>query len=231
MDADRKMITWKELYKKIYTPEEWDFWSLFDFNYIYKSGKVGFRKGIVWDSVSEAYKRLYDETDGYFCMSGDADFGLKGTRLKGEMHKFTNFSLMPVPGGMNNKKGRFKYKDDFPLFLYHLAAFWDVPDEESRKEHTIEHLWWNSRKNEKTADWLFAYLSLFDNIYDYTNKIYHIDFETTEELCKFGKNGNGKNEQYLNMAEKYLSIRKQLFVKNGIDAKLIDEDISDDKYD
>lgn len=38
MDADRKNITWSELYKKIYIPSDWCFWNMFDFDNI-KNGK------------------------------------------------------------------------------------------------------------------------------------------------------------------------------------------------
>ncbi len=241
MDADRKKTTWSELYKKIYIPRDWCFWNLFDFDNI-KNGMVEIKKNTAGISDESGYADFLKKYPR-FKMSGDADFGLKETHKYADMHKFPNFSIMPVTGGMNDKKGfatntkdNPAFFDHFPLFIYKLAQFWECKSEE-RLNYTVENLWYNphakrSDNAENTAKCLTDYLILFNDIYEYSKRIYLIDRKLTEELCKFGESSkrDNKDDDYLIMAEKYFNARKDIFIRKGVDPQIIDCDISEDKF-
>ncbi|MBQ6132894.1 MAG: hypothetical protein IJI65_01935 [Lachnospiraceae bacterium] len=240
VDADRKKVTWNELYKKIYLSKEWPFWDMFDFDSIDNYGVVKIKKVINGNSDERLaeFQKKYPE----FKMSGDADFGLKGTKQIQKMHQFPNFSLMPVTGGMNNRKGRLSknnrptYNDIFPLFLYKLSLFWKVKSEE-QLSYIIDNLWYNPHENrsinaKNTAICLMDYLLLFNDIYEYSKRIYLIGKELTEELCGFGKKSKSENkgDDYLDMAERYFSARKEIFISKGVNQQIIGFDISEDRF-
>lgn len=45
MDADRRKVVWENLYRKIYTGDNWEFWRLIDFENI-KNGKARFKSNV-----------------------------------------------------------------------------------------------------------------------------------------------------------------------------------------
>ena len=76
------------------------------------------------------------------------------------------------------------------------------------------------------------YLLLFNDIYEYSKRIYLIGKELTEELCGFGKKSKSENkgDDYLDMAERYFSARKEIFISKGVNQQIIGFDISEDRF-
>lgn len=180
MHADRKKVTWGNLYNHMYTEKDWAFWGLLDFEKNH-DGTVGWKSEIKWNKENELFKEFKDKYPK-FRISGDADFGMKDIacntyteNAEEKMHMFYNFSLMPVTGGMNNKKGAFEYYDRFYEFIYHLSQYFNKERGEVRYKYAKNNLWHNSWKREITLNALCDFLDLFKNEHDYYNKIYFVD--------------------------------------------------------
>lgn len=136
MHADRKKVTWENLYKHMYSSKErWPICELYDFYNLdasLEANRIGYQiklKNNVEINGNEKINIFLTEckkNEDYFPLSGDADFGMKTIFCKEnikdaykKMHMFQNFSLMPVLGGMNSKKG-FR-RDRFDKFIYLLC--------------------------------------------------------------------------------------------------------------
>lgn len=194
MDADRKIKTWEILYVKMYIKEEWAFWGLLDFENLNSSNQAFFKKPdcIEWTDENKRFKKFFEDYKNFFSISGDADFDLKNNKKYNEfikdaefqMHKFKNFSLMPCTGGMNDAKGRKR----FPEFISMLYDYYMNDDDSVKdvKKRDIKPLcrlvgrpYKDKNKEEerrkKTPIILKEYMDLFNDIYDYCDKIYFID--------------------------------------------------------
>lgn len=146
-------------------------------------------------------------------MFGDMDCG----GIIPKCHKFYNFSLMPVSGGMNNKKGNFKYHDIFNEFLLALKEFY-MCNKDDQDKYVKEYLWYNrqyNNENMKTWTWLVLvdYLNLFENFNDYCQKIYLLNEEEMKKIWYTEKSYADKVQDYLDIKKRnYL---KSEYVKNG----------------
>ncbi|MDG5854399.1 hypothetical protein [Clostridium beijerinckii] len=256
MDADRKKITWANLYKHVYgSNDRWPICELYDFFNLDESlelNKYGYqiklKKDITIEDITmhehDEYKDkiigfLYQCKNNkyYFPLSGDADFGMKTIFCKEniidaykKMHMFPNFSLMPVLGGMNNKKG--SRRDRFDKFIYYVDKYYETKD--------IEFLiWFGNIKEENKIKYkkiLEAFLDMFINAKDYCKKMYLIDEDLVDDLIKNGKftieNKMDTRKEYCELAIKYWTQReeqmKKLITKE--EQRYLFEDIDDDKY-
>ena len=232
LHADRKKVTWEHLYKNIYKKDDWSFWGLLNFEEIDNNGCIIFKAecDIEWTDANEKYREFARNHGKEFKISGDADFGdLKNNKCgcdsfipnaEAEMHKFPNFSLMPCTGSMNVKKGQLNSgcNDRFHTFIYVLSEYYEIKKEKKveRREYVKNELFFRGRlKNEYVEDYvdtLNEFLTLFDNIYDYCDKMYHLNGEEgrqyVEKLIRAGEAiKTGKKEynveEYCNLATEY----------------------------
>lgn len=205
MDADRVQDTWDHWYKKIYIKQNWIFWDLFDFENI-NNGSVSLKNEYTWSSdETTKYSKEYAFWNRYkeiFKLSGDCDFGMKNfDDYSSKQYKFPNFSLIPVTGGLNNKKGSWiqpncapPFHDRFDLFIYHLNQFYLQTNEDEKKAYAKKYFWWNGQKKESTLIYLYDFLNLFDDIYDYCRKMYFIEESLVYMLIKTEKQKSKMNK-------------------------------------
>lgn len=231
LDADRTEFTWENLYIKIYSYndindkdnviiEGWEFWKLFNFRNN-KNGVITLEYNDQINIKDEKIKEFAKKYSNFFQLSGDVDFG-EGLE-KEERRKFLNFSLMPVKGGMNNKKGKFGYHDRLDMFIYILSLYYKNKD---KKQYAKEYL--ICYKNDKSLSSLCDYLDLFDDIYDYCKKIYLLkNKQFISKLINYGKDTYNINckiesnkidlEEYSKrkkyIREEYWNERKKLMCK------------------
>jgi len=224
-DPDASQETWNECYKKIYKANNWDFWSVFNYDNL----KIDYGK------VCRFYAPIiinnkYPQFNKYpkFKMSGETDFNFgkfKGNRQKYEefekllrrdyqgekltdylnklkecfnrYHKFENFSFMPMTGGLQLVKGACKY-DRLDMFVYKLSRYYAT---EGKDKFIL------SRASDCNKEALETYLNLFDGIYDYCEKIYMINSkEFVNEIIEQGKesiDSGARVVRYMKLAEKF----------------------------
>lgn len=210
-DPDSSKPAWKEVYKKIYTCEDWKLWSLFDFEKLHrKSGRwyayairdekcyedffgvEEAKKWLEWGNVKiagdtdfnfkkdgrnqkyEYYKKLIGHKE-YNCFSKEEReiYLCKLNWCERRFHSLENFSLMFTPGGMNIFKNT--KRDRIDRFIFQLREYFEKGDEK-----IISH----ARGNTKV---LKAYLSLFEGIADYCEKIYKMDEDMVEQFLESGE--------------------------------------------
>ncbi|MBD5506986.1 MAG: hypothetical protein HDR05_02735 [Lachnospiraceae bacterium] len=128
-------------------------------------------------------------------------------------HSLENFSLMLVPGEMNNIKGR--GRDRIDKFIYILDGYFT-----EREEHKDDKYWHDIFSKAKGKNYkaeyqaiclevIYEYLALFSNIEDYCEKIYKMDSKMVRDLIelweKISKMGEGLEdvENYMKLAEGY----------------------------
>lgn len=252
MHADRKKVTWEHLYKHVYSCyNTWPICELFDFGNLDESlelnncgYQISLKKDITIENITIDEHSEYKEkivcflsqctnNKYYFPLSGDADFGMKTPFCKEniedaeeKMHMFLNFSLMPVLGGMNCKKG-FR-RDRFDKFIYYIDKYYETKN--------IDSLMLFRKSNVETQIILGAFLDLFTGVVDYCEKMYLIDNGLVGELIKNGKETIEKKKdtrkRYCELAIEYWKQREEKM------KELIPEDeqwylyvdINDDKY-
>jgi hypothetical protein len=256
MDADRKNVTWKHLYKYMYTENDLPLWGLIDFENLKSNNRALFKKFecIEWTETNKKFKKFVEDYQEIFSISGDADFTLKNKKYnkfineaESQMHMFKNFSLMPCIGAMNNAKGRKRFTE----FISMLDAYYKVKDVEKRDIKPLYRLVGRpyidkvkeEERREKTPIALKKYLDFFDGIYDYCDKVYFIDNNKhiltdkvvenfVDELIDEGKK-IADNKKYCELAKTYWDIRKEK-MKKKIPKEEYEEycdiDISDSKY-
>lgn len=217
MDADRKKVTWEHLYKHVYgSNDSWPICELYDFSNLDESlelNQYGYQiklkkditiEDIKIDECNEYKDKIIDflsqckNNKYYFPLSGDADFGMKNGTYKIDkeealkrMHMFPNFSLMPVVGGMNNKKGNFGYRDRFDIFAYYLSEYYITKNINLLMRFI--NLTDEARENYPKVSG--AFLNMFMGVKDYFKKIYLIDGVLVDALIVNGRNSliqNGK---------------------------------------
>ncbi len=142
-------------------------------------------------------------------------------------HSLENFSIMFVPGAMNNLKAR--SRDRIDIFINTLDRYFKKRNEqwEEIQQNKIlqEEAWAQvqvhlavSGKEEyrkKCKQALYEYLSLFENIEDYCYKIYGMDQDIVEKLIKLGAKKkeyfDGSDvEEFMNLAEMYWARKHNL---------------------
>ena len=223
MDADRRLLIWNYVYKKIYTADIWEFWGMIDMDDIDSYGCAGFKKNIVDEPGEKRVLKFYNDYKDVFKISGDADFGLKKSRCEPLMHSICNFSLMPVNGGMNSKKG-IKYKDKFDTFLGVLKRYWDCDDDKSKYDYVKKSIWKTGGK--KALCCLKDYLDLFSGINDYCKKVYFLSEEEVDVILS-------GDFDYIKKAMFYFEYREKVLEKKmdkNIYKELISENIDDIEY-
>lgn len=108
-------------------------------------------------------------------------------------HSLENFSLMFTPGGMNNFKN--VKRDRIDIFIFHLNQYF-----ESKDNKIFSH----ARKNKEVLE---LYLSLFNDIYDYCEKIYKMDKTMVNRFLESGEKEDFKTGEdvvnYMQLAEDY----------------------------
>ena len=213
MDADRKKVTWENYYRIIYTKEEWEFFGLLDFDNPNNEGKVKFKDVNYNEIEDEKIRTFYWKYKDLFLISGDADFEYKTNGKKNpEMHKFKNFSLMPVKGGMNNCKGT----KSLSSFLRE-----NIMEYYANKESNVG-LVCRFRLNEDCSK---DFMDLFDGVYDYAKKMYLLDKTQVDYLMDLDR-AEDDARMY------YWKIKEELYKKKN--RKLYnawhDKDIDKEEY-
>lgn len=225
-EYDASPVAWDE-YKKIYTPSRWAFW-----------GKINFdnlkRKGIrIYAPIK--MNEQYTQFNEYPCfrMSGDTDFNFgksKKTKKKYEQfeallrrdyhgnelavyidelkkcyaryHKPENISFMPMTGGLQLVKGACQY-DRLDMFACRLNTYYET-------EGKDKSIFSRARGNRKALE---VYLSLFDDVYDYFEKIYLIsNKEFVNKIKLQGEdliNSGAYVVRYMKLAEEFWDYKRK----------------------
>lgn len=139
-------------------------------------------------------------------------------------HSLENFSLMLVPGELNNVKGY--SRDRMDRFIWLLKGYFDERDH--NKDNSVydqfEHKLFskakgNNYKGDKTCqEVIYEYLSLFSDVYEYCKIIYKMDKEMVERFLESGEKADFKAGEdvveYMQLAEDYWkSKHKFIFCK------------------
>lgn len=217
-DFDSSKDTWDKLYYIIYK-KNFDF--IFNFETI--EDKETSPKCKRWYIKIDRKKqpKLSSEYPA-FKMAGDCIFNFNEKKIKlfkrlldvedyplleyccNNHHELCNFSFMPITGGMNNKKGILRCNseenyayDRFDLFIYELNQYYN------KKPSRIF-----SRYNKGALIW---YLGLFNNVYEYCQKIYMIDNKDfVDDVISSGSSAIINREiaiQYMKLAKRYWKIK------------------------
>ena len=205
MDADRKKFTFDNWYKKIYKIENnykiklddifnFDNIVMYNGNYMVcpRTAKEIEDNKLLVSEKKEKIKWLIETSNNLvnngfypFRLSGDADYELMNGKEKDKkMHYLLNFSLIPVTGGVNNKKGRTPLSQFIGIIeeYYIDRSFEKLPigcsgnkykDKEKQEKRTqLEH------------EALKAYFDIFDNIEEYCKVVFLIEKEDIDNLKK-----------------------------------------------
>ena len=234
MDADRKNFTFDNWYKKIYKIEnnyKITLDDIFDFDKIVMYGgdymvcprtakEIEDNMSLVPEK-KEKIKWLIETSNNLvnndfypFRLSGDADYKLMNGKEKDKkMHYLLNFSLIPVTGGVNNKKNRTPLSQFICIIkeYYSDRSVKKLPIGCSGKKFNDEKKQEKREEFEKEA--LKAYFDIFDNIEEYCKVVYLMEKEDIDNL---------KVEDYWNK-------RKEI-VKDIIKEDILGIDISADCY-
>lgn len=219
----------------------WTFWDMFDFENLKPENNrfVAYAKpSHQWDKyesfcgAEKAEKWRYWADKGILRIAGETDFNFKKDRrnqkyeyyrklIKNEeklnwcerrFHSLENFSLMLVPGEMNNIKGR--RRDRIDKFIYILKGYFD-----KREEHNSDKYWHdifskvkgrnykNKEYQEICLEVLYEYLALFKGIDDYCERIYKMDEDMVGRFLELGEKEDFKEgkdvEEFMQLAEDY----------------------------
>ena len=124
-----------------------------------------------------------------------------------------NFSLMLVPGELNNVKGY--SRDRMDRFIWLLKEYFEERDQnkDNRCYDTYGHKLFSKAKGinykgDKTCqEVIYEYLSLFSDVYEYCKIIYKMDKEMVNRFLKSGKKADFKTGEdvvdYMQLAEDY----------------------------
>uniref|UniRef100_UPI0026100331 hypothetical protein n=1 Tax=Clostridium sp. TaxID=1506 RepID=UPI0026100331 len=213
-DFDSCKDIWDKLYYIIYKKS---FDSIFDFETI--EDKETSPKCKRWYIKIDKKKnpKLRNEYPA-FKIAGDCIFNFNEKKLKlfkelldvedyplleycsSNHHELCNFSFMPITGGMNNKKGilhcnseeNYAY-DRFDLFIYELNQYYNEKPSRIFSKYNKEALIW--------------FLKLFNNVYEYCQKIYMIDDkEFVDAIILSGSSTIINREraiEYMKLAKRY----------------------------
>ncbi|MCR4786958.1 MAG: hypothetical protein K5888_00080 [Lachnospiraceae bacterium] len=224
-DPDRKKIVNDVFYRKIYSSEVWEPWVILDHDNLtyYSHGYcIPIVKQYDPEKLSDKYidriKRIIEISNRHpnygMMFSGDADYNLKRFGNDKQTHSLYNFSLLPVRGGINRKKGsRSGYNEQFGLFLQGLKDYFGIKDDKRKKGFIkTNFISWGRTKDEykeTVLDFYIAYFDLFDGFCDYCEKVYLIDRVTVDKII--GKEVNKKNidTTYDNVVKLYWENRKK----------------------
>lgn len=235
-DLDSSMDTWNSLFSKVYPAS---FSTVFDFQELsdVETSPKCKRWYIKIDGEKQPYyKKLYPK----FKIAGDCDFNFNSKKVNQFSklisykdypllmkchqlhHELTNFSFMPITGGMNNTKGCLRCVgengiesrsfDRLDLFLYELNKYFNG-DKTTRifSSHNKDALVW--------------YLGLFNSdIYSYCSTIHLIDNkEFVNELIASGKrpiNNGIAAKEYMELALRYWCLKANKLREYNIDISL-----------
>lgn len=142
-------------------------------------------------------------------------------------HSLENFSLMLVPGEMNNIKG--KGRDRIDKFIYILKGYF-----EERENHKGDKYWheifskvkgknYKKEYQEDCLEVIYEYLALFTDIKDYCKKIYNMDKEMVGELIDLWERISKKGESledvksFMEQAEAYWRKKHDLIFNSKTD--------------
>ncbi|MDE7020925.1 MAG: hypothetical protein K2P23_08510 [Lachnospiraceae bacterium] len=264
-DPDSSRYVWDNVYKKIYAgkKDEWAFEEIFDFQHLRLEGcrlVAPAQKSESWDNMVrlggetdfnfkkgclskqnqkyERYKELIERENAFSEEEKEA-YLCKLDWCERRTHSLENFSVMLIPGAMNNCKGR--GRDRIDKFIYLLNLFFQERNEEREKQQEDEYRkkaalakngdeecreacknWIHissaaggkEEYKEKCRRVLYQYLALFDDVYDYCAKVYKMEKDLTEELIASGKKvdfSNGNDVvHYMNLAERYWQRKHEL---------------------
>lgn len=223
MDADRKVITWKELYSKIYTEDRWVFWKYIDFDKLYRNNQAKAIENLSeYESDNTKEYKFIDEYRDIFAISGDADITLsKCDPRYNEMHSFKNFSLMPCLGGMNDAK----QKQSLVSFVRKLDEYYKKGDI-SKLYRGVGRPAKDPQKNEmykrRRKEGLIAFLNLFEDVYSYCERLYFIDRHFVEKML------NAESDEEI--MDDYWSNKQKIMVLCGVRKELLEEDINSELF-
>lgn len=232
-DLDSSKDAWDKLYHIIYK-ENFD--SIFNFEIISdKETSTECRRWYI--KIDREKQPKLSKKYPLFKMAGDCIFNFNEKKSKlfkklldvddyplleyccSNHHELCNFSFMPITGGMNNKKGTLRCNsaeqyayDRFDLFIYELNLYYNKKPSRIFSKYNKEALIW--------------YLGLFNNIYEYCEKIYMIDDkEFVDDIISSGSSAitnRGKAIKYMKLAEKYWKMKSDKLKCYGVNIKLED---------
>ena len=124
-----------------------------------------------------------------------------------------NISIMPVTGGLNNTK-KSVGNDRLDVFLLALKLYY--------QENGYPSLLLSSGK-QSLVYWsdinvLKEYLDSFDGLYDYCDKVYHINEELVDLLCESGRTPIDSAERvvkYIELAKKFWLQKDEYYKKSN----------------
>lgn len=175
-----------------------------DINFKKDSGnkKYAYYKGLIEKSREFTDK----EKEKYLC---------KLAWCEKRFHSLENFSLMLVPGELNNVKGN--SRDRMDRFIWLLNDYFE--EREGNKDNSgydkYGHKLFSKAKGknykeeyQKTClEVIYEYLLLFENVYDYCKKIYKMDKEAVGRFLESGEKEDFKTGEdvveYMQLAEDY----------------------------
>lgn len=236
-DLDSSMDAWEKLYMIIYKDT---FGKVFAFDTVDELCDCETKKIKRWYAKinSIEYRELRNQYK-QFKIAGDCDFNFKGrnrlyfekllrkeycgtelerylnllNECEDNLHSLFNFSFMPITGGMNNKKQMLTRFDRPDKFICYLNQYFEA------RKITVEGQNVTSKvlpsvysKNRPALVW---YLSLFNDIYDYCEKIYLLDGvdgrEIVDKMLEQGEqpiNDGKRVVDYMNLAELFWKKKK-----------------------
>lgn len=124
-----------------------------------------------------------------------------------------NISIMPVTGGLNNTK-KSVGNDRLDVFLLALKLYY--------QENGYPSLLLSSGK-QSLVYWsdinvLKEYLDSFDGLYDYCDKVYHINEELVDQLCESGRtpiDSAKRVKKYIELAWKFWAQKNEYYKKSN----------------
>lgn len=203
MDADRKKFTFDNWYKKIYKIEnnyKITLYDIFNFDRIVKyngnymvclrtAKEIEDNKLLVSEKkekikwLIETSKNLVNNGFYPFRLSGDADYKLMNGKEKDKkMHYLLNFSLIPVTGGVNNKKNR----TPLSQFIGIIREYYDDRSVKTLPIGCSGNKFKDKKKQEKREECekeaLKAYFDIFGSIDEYCKVVYLMEKEDIDNL-------------------------------------------------
>lgn len=232
-DPDSSPNAW-EFYRKIYNESQWSFWDEFDFknlkllNKPYRlHGKISYKKSSYVKVLGKEFKFSGDCAFNFNdkkCKRFDSLLSEKDKELlqkcKSNHHNILNFSLLPTTGGLNNFKGKL-YVTDIAGVNYSGVQHQNCDDRLDSFLYCINQYFERKSKlifcccSEANESCLESFLLLFDDIYDFCEKLYLIrDKILVRKLLNNGKKPITTHEdviRYMNLAIEFWEYRKIIF--------------------
>lgn len=235
MDADRKEFTFNNWYKTIYKIRDGHRLTLndiFDFDNTKKFGGnnmlclrtateiknnkyISCEKKDKIEKLIKASDKLVSNGFYPFRLSGDADYELITDKKKDKrMHYVLNFSLIPVTGGVNNRKNRTPLRK----FIGVIDQYYENRSIKSLPIGCRGRKYKDPDRQKKKEDYenqaLKAYFDIFDDIEEYCKVVYLM----------------GKDDIQNSQIGEYWDKRKAIAIDNNIAPATLCIDVSENRF-